>query len=78
MALIGFTLVSDLQENQDVLRGTCATFKVNDSQDFVDKLSYYLNNTGNIEKEWNNTYNMVKKHLSWDRIADQYIELMGG
>ncbi len=34
MAINGFALVSDLKENLETLKGSCATFKTSDSEDF--------------------------------------------
>ena len=75
MAIIGFALVSDLKENQEVLKGCCITFKTGDGEDFVNKLDYYLNNSSLIELEREKTKEIIKKFYNWDNITEKYIYL---
>jgi glycosyltransferase involved in cell wall biosynthesis len=75
MSINGFALVSDLEENCEVLRGACATFKTADSNDFIKKVTYYLNNPYIIETERCKTREIVSKYYSWEKITGRYIEL---
>lgn len=76
MAINGFALVSDLSENIEVLKSTCATFKVGDPIDFQNKMKYYLSNTDVIERERTLTRDVVRKYYNWDRITEQYLNLL--
>jgi len=75
MAINGFALVSDLKENQEVLKGSCRTFKVGDSMDFRNKLQSSLNDNS-IEKERLTTFEIVNNYYNWDKITDKYCKLM--
>jgi len=75
MSLNGFALVSDIIENKEVLKSSCSTFKVGNSNDFIERLKYYLSNSEIIEKERANTKNIVQNYYTWDKITDQYIKL---
>jgi len=75
MAVNGFALVSDLAENKEVLKGTCAIFKTGDHQDFREKLYYYLKNSELVEKERFKTNKIIDNFYNWDRISQAYIEL---
>jgi len=75
MAINGFALVSDLKENLEVLKGSCATFSVGDTIDFKEKVNYYLNNAKVIENERERKSDIVKNHYTWGKITNQYIEL---
>jgi glycosyltransferase involved in cell wall biosynthesis len=75
MAINGFALVSNLKENIEVLKSSCATFKVGDALDFQKKLLYYLTNTEIVEYERIKTREIVSKYYNWDKITEQYIQL---
>lgn len=75
MAINGFALVSDLKENLETLKGSCATFKTSDSEDFKTKLKYYLSNEALIEEEREKTKLVIKKYYTWEKITEQYLEL---
>ncbi len=75
MAINGFALVSDLEENLEVLKGTCATFKTGNSNDFRTKLNYYLNNPEVIEIERVKTKELFNKYYNWEKITKQYTDL---
>jgi glycosyltransferase involved in cell wall biosynthesis len=75
MAVNGFAVVSDIEENCEVLKGTCVTFKTGDSVDFVDKITYYLHNPDIVENERYRTREIVNIHYDWEKIARKYIEL---
>lgn len=75
MAINGFALVSDLEENIEVLKGSCATFLTGNAQDFLSRLNYYLNDPGLIDKERTKTTNIVKEYYTWEKITEKYIEL---
>lgn len=76
MVINGFALVSDLEENREVLKSTCATFKTGDGKDFRSKLSYYLENQEIIEKDRVKTKEIVAKYYTWEKISKQYIDLL--
>lgn len=76
MAINGFALVSDLAENREVLKGTCATFKVGDSEDFKNKLTFYLKNLSEVERVRETTRRVVSEYYDWDVISARYLELV--
>ena len=73
MGINGFALVSNIEENIETLHGSCATFKVGDPEDFIDKVSYYLNNGEVIKREKNKTKKIVDKYYDWENITNKYI-----
>lgn len=75
MAINGFALVSDLKENLEVLKGSCATFRTGSQDDFRNRLSYYLNNVHTIEAERDKTKDIVNRYYNWEIITEQYISL---
>jgi len=75
MAINGLALVSDIQENKEVLKDTCLTFKSGDDEDFKEKVHYYLKNAELIEKERLKTKEIIKKYYNWEKISKQYIDL---
>ncbi|MFC1629536.1 glycosyltransferase [Gemmatimonadota bacterium] len=75
MAINGFALVSDLAENREVLKGSCAVFKTGDGPDFREKLSYYLTHWNLVEDQREITKKIVSAHYDWDVISDKYIQL---
>ncbi len=76
MVINGFALVSDLEENREVLKNTCATFKTGDGEDFRSTLAYYLENQSRIESQRIATREIVAKYYNWDDIARQYIDIL--
>jgi len=76
MTVNGFALVSDLDENREVLKGTCGVFKAGNGEDFQKKLLHFLSNEPLIEKERSRTRSVVEKYYSWDKITDQYVDLL--
>ena len=75
MAINGFALVSDLRENKDILKGTCSVFKTGDSEDFKEKLDYYLKNNEPVEKERIKANKIIDKYYNWDAVSQDYINL---
>lgn len=75
MAINGFALVSDLEENKEVLKGTCATFKVGNGEDFIAKFSHYVRDPVALQSERARTRDVVIRHYDWDVIAKQYLGL---
>ena len=73
MAINGYALVSNLIENKEVLKGSCDTFKVGDSKDFIIKLQSLINKKHLDRKK---TFRIVNKYYNWDTITDQYCKLM--
>ena len=73
MSINGFALVSDLPENIEVLKGSCATFETGNVDKLEESLQYYLN--ADIESERSKTKMIVDKHYSWESISDKYLEL---
>lgn len=75
MAINGFALVSNIPENIEVLKNTCATYKVGDNADLQEKLNYYLKNESVVENEREKTKEIINKYYTWEKITDQYIAL---
>ncbi|MCK6541054.1 glycosyltransferase [bacterium] len=76
MAINGFALVSNLPENEEVLKGSCATFETGNVNQLAEKLRFYINAEDKIEIERERTKFIVKKYYSWDTITDKYVELL--
>ncbi|MCL5267432.1 MAG: glycosyltransferase [Bacteroidetes bacterium] len=76
MAINGFALVSNLPENMEVLKGTCATFRSGDPEDFKAKLSYYLSHRDGIEAQRETTRKVVSSTYDWDAISKGYVDLL--
>ena len=75
MAVNGFAVVSDIDENKEVLKGTCATFRSGDPSDYVEKMNHYLNSAGHFEAERQKTREIVNKYYTWEKITEDYIHL---
>ncbi len=75
MAINGFALVSDIDENKEVLKGTCATFRTGDSQDFIDKLTFYCGHQQLVESERTKTKAVVQRFYDWSSITKKYLTL---
>ena len=75
MAINGFALVSDLKENVEVLKGSCATFRTGDPDAFIETVTHYLKDPGQIEEKRRRTKEIVGKYYTWDKITDDYIAL---
>lgn len=73
MAINGYALVSDLDENVETLKGSCETFKLGDSIDFTSKLELLINNK-KINRQ--KTFDVVNKYYNWDKISQKYLKLM--
>lgn len=76
MALNGFALVSDLPENHEVLKGSCATFEAGNQPALTDKLNYYTQNTSAVDVERRKTKEIVNQYYTWEKITESYIRLM--
>ncbi len=76
MAINGFALVSDLDENKEVLRGSCAVFETGSDEDFREKLQYYLDNASVVDSRRESAMRVVAEHYDWDAIAGSYLELL--
>ena len=76
MAINGFALVSDLPENNELLKGACATFRTGDRQDFKVKLAYYLSRSEEVESARENTRKVVSAFYDWDEISSKYLALI--
>ncbi|MBL7996065.1 glycosyltransferase [bacterium] len=76
MALNGFALVSDLPENKEVLKGSCATFETGNERELAEKLTYYVKAGPLIEQERSRTKAIVKTYFTWDQITNSYKRLM--
>jgi len=74
MSINGYALVSNLPENEEVLKGTCSTFNVGESKDFIYSLKRLMSD--NIIDRYK-TFDVVDKYYNWDRITQQYCTLMG-
>lgn len=75
MAINGFALVSDLDENKEVLKGTCATFRTGDAKDFTEKLTFYCHNQDLVESERHKTQIIVQEYYDWSAISKHYLTL---
>lgn len=73
MGINGFALVSNIEENIETLHASCATFRVGDPEDFINKISYYLSNREIVKRGKYETKKVVEKFYNWDNIADKYI-----
>ena len=76
MAINGFALVSDLRENQEVLKGSCQTFRTGDVIELRDKLAYYISNPEVIDIQREKTKEIVNKYYNWDEITNRYQSLL--
>jgi glycosyltransferase involved in cell wall biosynthesis len=76
MSINGFALVSDLPENKEVIKNTCATFQTGNVDELRSALTKYLSAEGLIEEERKRTQEIVQKYYSWDIITSQFIHLM--
>ena len=75
MAINGFALVSDLEENVEVLKGSCATFKTGDSNDFRIKLKDALDSSTS-DADRNATFKIVNSYYNWDSITNKYSDII--
>ena len=73
MAINGYALVSDLDENKETLKGSCETFKVGDPIDFSRKIELLFKNK---KMDRQKTFDIVNKYYNWDIISKKYFELM--
>ena len=73
MAINGYALVSDLDENKETLKGSCETFKVGDPIDFSRKIELLFKNK---KMDRQKTFDIVNKYYNWDIISQKYFELM--
>ena len=73
MAINGYALVSDLDENKETLKGSCETFKVGDPIDFSRKIELLFKNK---KMDRQKTFDIVNKYYNWDIISQKYYELM--
>ena len=78
MALCGFALVADIEENRETLAGTCATFAAADGEDLRQRLAYYLDHPDEVDRARSETQRVVEEHYDWERIADQYLAIING
>lgn len=78
MALNGFALVADIEENRETLRGSCATFAVDDGRELRERLAYYLSRPDEVDRARNETKRIVERHYDWERIAERYLEIIDG
>lgn len=64
-----YPLVSDIEENLDVIKNYGVSFKVRDSSDLKDKLEYLINNPSITKKKGKLCKEVVIKHYGWKEIA---------
>lgn len=76
MAVNGFAVVSDLPENIEVLKGSCALFKTGDQNSITENISKYITSPEIIEIEREKTKNIVKEYYNWDEISLKYLKLL--
>ena len=75
MAINGYALVSDLEENVEVLKGSCTTFKTGNSDDFRNKLRGALeSSTSELDREA--TFKIVNRYYNWDAITNKYDDII--
>lgn len=76
MSLNGFAVVSDLPENREVLHGTCAMFPSGKVNALSAAIQFYADNPSLVEVERQRTREIVAKFYSWERIAEQYLDMI--
>jgi glycosyltransferase involved in cell wall biosynthesis len=70
-------LVSDIEENVEVVGESGVSFISGDIQDLRAKLAYLLAHKGIVEKHKNKARAHVLRYYNWDNVADQYEALYG-
>ncbi len=55
---------------------TCFLIKKNDSNDWINKISTLLNNKPKMKEMGDSGYNYVMKNFSWNKIADDFINIL--
>jgi glycosyltransferase involved in cell wall biosynthesis len=68
-------LVSDIQENLDVIENAGISFKVKDENDLSKKLQYMLSHKSLIERRGKECKKIVQKKYNWDVIAKQTLKV---
>jgi glycosyltransferase involved in cell wall biosynthesis len=68
-------LVSNIEENLDVIKEYGFSFKVRDVSDLKSKLEYLIKNPGITKKKGSVCKELVKKHYQWPSIAKQTLEV---
>ncbi|MBE6158484.1 MAG: glycosyltransferase family 4 protein [Firmicutes bacterium] len=70
------TLVSDIDENKQVIGNYGLTFKKSDISDLKDKLEYILNNKNKYNPKEIQDYILNK--YNWDKVVEKTLDLYGG
>lgn len=68
-------LVSDIEENMDVVKSHGASFKVRNIDDLKDKLEYLIKNPKITKAKGKQCKEIVRKHYQWNSIAKQTLEV---
>ena len=55
---------------------TCFLIKKNDSDDWINKISMLFNNKAKMREMGERGYSFVKENFSWDKIADDFINIL--
>ncbi|MBN2459687.1 glycosyltransferase family 4 protein [Candidatus Woesearchaeota archaeon] len=68
-------LVSDIEENMDVVKDFSFSFKVRDANDLKAKLEYIIKNPAITKKKGAVCKQVVKKYYQWETIAKQTLQV---
>lgn len=68
-------LVSDIEENVDVIKDCGFSFKVNDERDLQKMLRYMINQKNLLDKKGRECKELVKTNYDWDVIAQKTYEV---
>jgi glycosyltransferase involved in cell wall biosynthesis len=69
-------ICSDIIENKFICGNNALTFISGDSADLARQLEYSLSNCGELQKKSEAGAVDIKNRFNWDRITDQYIDLL--
>jgi len=68
-------LVSDIEENLEVIADSGVPFQRGNAADLKDKLELLLNNEDLVRQYRRRAQLHVQKHYNWQDVADQYEQL---
>jgi glycosyltransferase involved in cell wall biosynthesis len=68
-------LVSDIEENLDVVKDNGYSFKVRSVADLRRQLEYMLKHKAEVRSKGQKCKDYVKKYYDWDKIAEQTLEV---
>ncbi len=68
-------LVSDIEENLEVVGDSGCTFRAGDVADLRDKLQHLLANPGEVQAYRQRAKNHTRQHFNWEMVTDQFESL---